>query len=214
MTKLGGLPLAIVQAGRYMRETGTSCQKYLQLYNTSWSELQADVPRLRNYPNGSVQTTWNISYEHVKQSDPTAAKLPQLWTYLDHQDLWFELLKRGSLGSKDAVWFQDLVESEIGFKRLIKTLLAYSLVESHLDIESYSIHLVVHDWCIESISKDNLDLMMLALTIVGFATPSQSEPKYWVMQQRLLPHADRCMRQLLMVDVSDATKDQEPLRIK
>ncbi len=52
--RLGGLPLAIVQAGQYMRETGTSCQLYLRLYNTSWSELQADVPRLRDYPNGSV----------------------------------------------------------------------------------------------------------------------------------------------------------------
>lgn len=34
VARLGGFPLALVQAGRYMRETGTSCQKYLRLYNT------------------------------------------------------------------------------------------------------------------------------------------------------------------------------------
>ena len=193
VTRLGGLPLAIVQAGRYMRETGTSCQKYLRLYNTSWSELQADIPRLRDYLNGSIQTTWSISYECVKQIDPTAAKLLQLWAYLDNQDLWFELLERGSRGPKDPVWLQDLVGSEIGFRKTIKKLLAYSLVESHQDTESYSIHPVVHDWCRESISRDKFELMMLATMTVGFAAPGKTEPEYWLMQQRLLPHANQCI---------------------
>lgn len=209
VTRLGGLPLAIVQAGRYMRETGTSCQMYLRLYNTSWSELQADVPRLRDYPNGSVQTTWSISYEHVKQSDPTAAKLLQLWAYLDHQDVWFDLLKRGSRGSKDPVWFQHIVQSEISFKRVVKMLLAYSLVDPYLNTESYSIHPVVQDWCVESISRGKHDLIMLALTVVGYAVPTPSEPEYWVTQQRLLPHASRCVQQLSGVNVVDVDKNQD-----
>ena len=207
--KLGGLPLAIVQAGRYMRETGISCQKYLQLYNTSWLELQADVPRLREYPNGSIQTTWSISYESVKESDPTAAKLLQLWAYLDNQDLWFGLLKRGSKGSKDSVWLQDLVRSEISFGKIIKKLLAYSLVESHQDTESYSIHPVVHDWCLESIGRGKLELMMLATMTVGFAVPGEAEPEYWLMQRRLLPHANRCIQQLSTAKIISATKDQD-----
>ena len=178
VTRLGGLSLAIVQAGWYMRETGTSCQTYLRLYNTLWSELQADVPRLRDYQNGSVQTTWSISYKCVKQYDSAAAKLLQLWAYLNIQDLWFALLKHGSQGFKDLVWFQDLVRSEVGFKRTIKILLSYSLVKSHQDTESYSIHPVIHDWCTEFISKGKLYLMMLASMIVGFAAPTQSEPEY------------------------------------
>ena len=101
MTRLGGLPLVIVQAGRYMQETGTDCQDYLRLYDSSWSELQAEVPRMRDYANGSVQTIWMISYDHIKHLDLAAAKLLLLWAYLDHQDLWFELLTRGSRDSKD-----------------------------------------------------------------------------------------------------------------
>ena len=95
---------------------GTSYQKYIRLYNSSWSELQADVPRLRDYRNGSIQTTWTISYEHVKQSEPTAATLLQLWAYLDHQDLWCEPLERASEASQIPPWFRNLVESEIAFK--------------------------------------------------------------------------------------------------
>lgn len=166
VTRLRELSLIIVQIDRYMRETRTSCQTYLRLYNISWSELQADVSRLRDYQNESVQITWSISYECVKQYDSAAAKLLQLWAYLDNQDLWFALLKRDSREFKDSIWFQDLVRSEIDFKRTIKILLSYSLIESHQDIESYSIHSVIHDWCIEFISKDKLDLMMLTSMIV------------------------------------------------
>lgn len=67
-----------------MREAETSFQKYLRLYNNSWSALQADIPRLRDYSNGSIETTWSVSYGCVKQFDPTAAKLLQLWGYLDN----------------------------------------------------------------------------------------------------------------------------------
>ncbi len=77
------------------------------------------------------------------------------------------------------------MRSEIGFKRVVKMLLAYSLVESHRDTESYSIHLVVHDWCVEYISGGKHDLMMLAmlaLTVVGYAVPELLEPDYGVMQ--------------------------------
>ena len=38
--------------------------------------------------------------------------------------------------------------------------------------------------------------MVLALTIVSTAAPNQSEAEYWLLQQRLLPHADRCVRQI------------------
>ena len=116
VTRLGGLPLAIVQTGRYMQKTGTTCQNYLRLYNTSRSELQAEVPRMRDYANGSVQTTWMISYDHIKQLDPAAAKLLQLWAYLDHQDLWFELLTRGSRGPIDPDWLHNLVRQELSLR--------------------------------------------------------------------------------------------------
>ncbi|MCJ1276975.1 hypothetical protein MMC21_004784 [Puttea exsequens] len=191
-----------------MRETGTPCQNYLRLYETSWSELQADIPRLRDYPNGSIQTTWSISYECIKKSDHKAAKLLQLWAYINHQDLWFELLKRGSRASKGPDWFQDVIQSEITFSTIVRKLLGYSLIEPRQDTQSYSIHTVVHDWCGEAISRGNVDLTVLALTVVGSAVPSQLEPKYWLLQQRLLPHANRCLQQLSMINVLKVITDE------
>ncbi|KAL8942220.1 MAG: hypothetical protein Q9211_001487, partial [Gyalolechia sp. 1 TL-2023] len=201
--RLGKLPLALVQAGTYMRETKTGCSTYLDLYEKSWIQLAAETPRLRDYENGSIQTTWMISYNRIRDSNPTAGKLLQLWAYLDRQDVWYELFLPGSVGFPECEWLQELAQSEIGFKGVIRSLLAYSLIESHQHTESYSIHPVVHDWCTETISEDktisdgNGNLITIALTIIGTAAPSDhSESEYWLLQQRLLPHAERCVKQL------------------
>ncbi len=85
--RLGYLSLAFVQAGTYMCEIKTGCSKYLDLYEVSWSQLAAETPRLRDYENGSIQTTWTISYNRIRHSNRTAVKLLQMWAYLDHQDV-------------------------------------------------------------------------------------------------------------------------------
>ena len=91
----------------------------------------------------------------------------------------------------------------------MKRLLAYSMIESHQDTGSYSMHPVVHDWCTESISRGKVDLTRLALMMVGLAVAGQSEPEYWVMQQRLVPHANRCVQQYHSPEQYDRTDDEE-----
>ena len=118
-----------------------------------------------------------ISYDHIKQLNFAAAKLLQLWAYLDHQNLWFGLLARGSRDPEDPDWLHDLVRHELRFNRIMKGLLDYFLIESHQDTGSYSMHPIVHDWCTESISRGKVDLTRLALMIVELAAPEQSEPE-------------------------------------
>ena len=209
VTRLGGLPLALVQAGQYMLETGISCRDFLEIYNTSSSVVQAIAPRIPHYANDSLYTTWTISYDRIKHQDTTAAKLLQLWAYLDPQDLWFGLLTRGSCGLKVPDWLHDLGQQELIFKRAMRTLLDYSLIESHQDTGSYSIHRVVHDWCTGSFSRDKLELTRLTLMIVGRAVPEKLEPEHLTMQQRLLPHADRCVEQYYRVEMYDRIDDQD-----
>ena len=101
------------------------------------------------------------------------------------------------------------MRSETGFGRIIKKLLAYSLVEPYQDTESYSIHPVIHEWYLESINRGKFELMMVAAMTVGFAAPGETEPEYWPMQQRLLPHANQCIQQASTVKASGATEDQD-----
>ena len=206
--RLGNLPLALAQAGTYIHRTKTNCSKYLELYETSWNQLAAKTPHLEDYGNGSIQTTWMISYERVRRENLIAGKLLQLWGHLDHQDVWYELFPRGKDGRLEEYgWLQELAGSEIDFKSVMQSLLDYSLIESHGDKEIYSMHPVVHDWCTETISSGQVDMMLSALKTVGSAalsllTVENDEYEYmsWLARQRLLerllPHARRCVRQI------------------
>ena len=120
----------------------------------------------------------------------------QLWANLDRQDVWYELISRGRDSCRDCGWLQEMAKSEIDFKRVMKALLGYSLVESRQRTGSYSIHPVVHDWCAETISRGMDGLMMTAVKLVGAAVPDDAEAEYWVLQRRLMAHADRCARRI------------------
>ena len=147
-----------------------------------------------------------ISYKRIEQANLPAAKFLQLWAYLDHQDMWYELLSRGRHKFYEYSWLRDLAESEISFKEVMGALLVYSLIESRERIESYWIYSVVHDWCTESTSRGQEDNITLASTVIGSAVPSQEEKEYWLTQRRLLPHADRCIRFLRKRDIPGETR--------
>jgi len=71
-----------------------------------------------------------------------------------------------------------MAESEINFKRVMKALLGYSLVESHQHTDSYSVHPVVYDWCAETIGHRLDGLMMTAVKMVRATVPDHLEAKY------------------------------------
>src|SRR5262249_626274 len=65
--ELGGLPLALDQAGAYIEETGCSLAGYLQVYQQRSMELLKRRGSFSyDYPF-SVATTWMLSFEKVKQ---------------------------------------------------------------------------------------------------------------------------------------------------
>jgi tetratricopeptide (TPR) repeat protein len=202
---LDGLPLVLAQASAFMRETGTTVSEYIQFYEDQWSELMqpADesVP-LQDYPNGSVCTTWNISYKSIEKKDELAARLLLLWAHLDNKDLWFELfepaLKFCQYAECVPKWFQQIASSKLKFKKTMKVLLDYSLVESTLSSSTYVTHPVVHTWALQTQSKETrTGLGWLATVIAGLAAPSQLDEDFGILQRRLLPHVQCCSRQVL-----------------
>lgn len=63
-------------------------------------------------------------------------------------------------------WLQGLTKSEIRFEEVTVALLNYSLIESCQDSESYSMHLVIHNYHTETKSHDKNDFIVATLTIV------------------------------------------------
>ena len=92
------LPLAIVQAGAYMRKTKVSIQQYLKSFSESESrqsnllsyEFQ-DTHRLE-VPN-SVMRTWLISMDRIAKESACSATILNTIVFFDNKGIPFELVK-------------------------------------------------------------------------------------------------------------------------
>ncbi|KAH7111755.1 pfs domain-containing protein [Dendryphion nanum] len=199
---LDGLPLALAQAAAYMSENVTGFETYTRLYKEQWRELMelqdGRKAPLRNYTNGSVATTWMISFAAVRSRSEAAANLLLLWAHLDNRSLWYGLLAAASRRSaiaaeQTSTWIGEIAHKEMEFIKAIAVLRSYSLVEDMEDQTGYATHPVVHQWALH-IQDENqrAGLSWVAVTAVGLAVPMSDTKKYWETQARLLPHAGAC----------------------
>jgi hypothetical protein len=82
------------------------------------------------------------------------------------------------------------------------------LIEAKESRESYSMHPVVQDWCHEYLNRgQHGEFILVALASISYAVPESSnsptldplgkpgptERQCWVLQQRLLPHANQIL---------------------
>ena len=196
--------MALAQAAAYIRETNTSIAEYLASYKTAWNDLMKDESHPdfapREYDYRSVYTTWSVSIECVKQKNEDAVSMLQLWSCLDNKDVWFGLFNNKQNWnlrcwcSMLPQWFQRVMGNDVAFRRAVRILLAYSLIEAKEDSDAFAMHPVVHDWCRETLDAGRRhEFIWLAITVVGFATPHRSDWSYWEIELRLLPHTSRCI---------------------
>ncbi|KIM94424.1 hypothetical protein OIDMADRAFT_60751 [Oidiodendron maius Zn] len=195
--ELDGLPLALATAGAYLYQVAISLPDYLRLYKVSWAELQKSSPRLTSYEDRTLYSTWQLSFDNVRQQNSLSAKLLRLWAYFDNQDLWFELLRHRSF--KQPKWIRQLVKNELSFHSVMRVLCDHGLVEADISsqelIESrgYSIHGCVHSWTIHILNQEwNFEFAKVAVKLVGAHVPEQEAVRPWLTQRRLLQHAARC----------------------
>ncbi|KAH6981463.1 hypothetical protein EDB80DRAFT_899547 [Ilyonectria destructans] len=198
---LDGLPLALAQAASYLREKGVDVTTYVQIYKHQWDELMGsrDAPSrpLLDYEQGSIATTWMVSFKEIESKSADAASLLRLWAFLDNKQLWHGLLGAAAVaGGADGWpdWLKEMARNVVRFLDSIGLLLRYSMVETQEgSTGSYSMHPVVHRWAsFLDGHQQRYESARLALVVVGSSVPTHELKEYWVFQQKLLPHAERC----------------------
>ncbi|PSN59063.1 TPR domain protein [Corynespora cassiicola Philippines] len=95
------MPLAIVQAAAYITQRASRCsvRQYLDEFRRSerkrTSLLIRDEGQLRRdwEAKNSILVTWQISFEHIQQTRPSAADLLSLMSFFDRQGIPADLLR-------------------------------------------------------------------------------------------------------------------------
>ena len=148
--EMDGLPLALVQAGAYVEETGCSLQDYLRLYATHRKDLLARRGRLvHDYPE-TVATTWSLSFQQIEQQSPAAADLLRLCAFLAPDAIPEELLTRGA-AELGAALGAAAVEP-FNLNEALEVLRRYSLMRRDGNTHMLSIHRLV-----QVVLKDSME---------------------------------------------------------
>jgi len=196
LKRLGGLPLALVQAGAYIGATSLTVERYTRHYDKTWDKLMTYQDRypLQEYAERSLLTTWRMSYEQVHVVKPQATRLLDLWAFLHPGDISYELIERFTRslkGGEEALERESIITDNLSFQDSVGVLAQHSLVDNSKGTGKFSINTVVHDWSLYNIVDDQAreQLCRQAIRMIAESIPSSKDSGNLQMAQKLLPHA-------------------------
>ena len=188
--EMGGLPLALDQAGAYLEATGTALAAYKQIYQRHSKDLLAQRRAQGTDHPEPVASTWSLSFARVEETNPAAADLLRLCAYLAPDAIAEEILTQGAehLGSV----LGPVASDAFLLGQAIEALRAYSLIGRDPGLQTLSMHRLV-----QAVVRDALDASgrqlwaERAIQAVHAALPPM-EHANWSEWDRLLAHAQAC----------------------
>ena len=188
--ELGGLPLALDQAGAYLEATGTALAAYQQIYQQHRTALLAQRRAQGADHPEPVASTWSLSFARVEETNPAAADLLRLCAYLAPDAIPEEILTQGAehLGPV----LGPVASDAFLLGQAIEALRAYSLIGRDPSLQTLSVHRLV-----QAVVRDALDAagrqrwVERAIRAVHAALPAV-EHANWSEWERLLAHAQAC----------------------
>lgn len=138
---LGGLPLALDQAGAYVEETGTDLGSYWQIYQQHRADLLRERRGLVTDHPAPVATTWSLSFQRVEEKNPAAADLLCLCAFLSPDAIPEEILTADA--SVQESMLAPVAADTFLLNQAIEALRAYSLVRRDPKEKTLSIHRLV-----------------------------------------------------------------------
>ncbi len=137
---MDGLPLALDQAGAYIKETPCTLVEYLDLYRARNTDLLKEPREDAAYPD-SVATTWSLSFEKVSQANPAATELLHLLAFLYPEAIPEEIVTEASVHMGTVLG--PVATNTLQFDSALKEILRFSLVYRDPDTQTLTIHRLV-----------------------------------------------------------------------
>ena len=188
---VGGLPLALDQAGAYIEGTGCSLSDYLKFYKTHRNRLLRKRGESAVGHPEPVATTWSLSFEKVERANPAAAELLRLCAFLHPDEIPEAMLVEGA--SELGPILQPVAEDEMELNEAIGELRKYSLVKRDPEKKILNIHRLVQAVIKDGMDKDRQrEWAERVVKMVNRAFPEVKSPlvnlALWSLCQQYLPH--------------------------
>jgi len=190
-SELGGLPLALDQAGAYLEATGMSLEEYQCISQTHRQTLLNERRSLVEDHPASVATTWSLSFARVETKSPAAADLLRLCAYLAPDAIPEAILTQGAEHLGDLL--APVAADAFLFAQAIEALRASSLLARDPRTKTLSVHRLVQAVLRDTLpTEDERQWKQRAVLAVTAARPDVQDVKQWDACERWLPHALLC----------------------
>ncbi|KAJ5515829.1 hypothetical protein N7527_007389 [Penicillium freii] len=154
------MPLAIVQATSYIRNRAPrySVAQYLDDFQKSDREATRLLKKEAGHvyrdweANNSILVTWQISFDYIRRTKPSAAELLSLMSFFDRQGIAENLIRHPPFANRkldseplDDTSDEESSESEVGpdFEDDVDTLRNFSFIRASEDGVSFMMHRLV-----------------------------------------------------------------------
>ena len=192
---MGGLPLALDQAGAYLEAVQCGLPAYLELFRTRRAELlKSRGEGARDHP-ASVSTTFTLALAATTQRHPAVGDLLRICAFLQPDAIPEEFFRRGAehLGSQLQLSCRDPLE----WDRMVSVACSSSLLSRQPEERSLSMHRLVQAVLLDEMSEAeqkqwNRRVMMALDAVFPDIRPATAYID-WRQGERLLPHALLCL---------------------
>ncbi|RAK99392.1 LipA and NB-ARC domain protein [Aspergillus ibericus CBS 121593] len=222
---LGSLPLALVQAGAFVRSRHRSLADYRRLYSTRRQDLLRFVSRLGDTEK-AVLTAWEINFKQLEQESPDAICVLFLFSFLEPATIPEVILHRGTSSQKrwneygevTEIRAEDegvdarlsrVIQSDFDFDVAVEKLLSFSLISCNVGpngFRNFSIHPLVQYCVMQRMSQTELNSWRKqALLLICHAFPRNRyiEPLNGEMGRVILPHLSRVLAEYDAICIED-----------
>ena len=173
--EVGCLPLAIEQAGAYIREISKDIFKFLPSYRKNRKTHHTRIPKGNWKYAKSIATTWRLSFQQVEKNNKAASRLLKLLAFLNPDGILTDFLEAGKDGLD--VDLQTVIGNSDTFYEALSELERFSIIQRQIyeDGQRIIIHRLVQSVIIddlEELDRNNLIEQVLNLGISAFPDPT------------------------------------------
>ncbi len=207
IAEMGGLPLALEQAGAYIDATQCNLSEYLHFFRQMLHRLLDEHEPSSDHPL-SVNRTFLLAFEQVVQRNPFAAELLTACAFLAPEAIpeIFFLESSPWLGPA----FEVMASDPLAFPEAVRVLLSYSLLQRNASTRTITVHRLV-----QAVLKARLteaEQRIWGRRVIDamnrlFPADDETQANYLSIGGQLITHAQACL------SLAEQWNEDEALRI-